>query len=334
MKRRRAEESADGLALMTSSVTSSQSADGLSPAVARYQQSTRYPDARKAKVAKLGNQTQATAHSVESFYEPAVAPFIQSQRSRRKIPVTVFEDSAEAQSSSRHETAAKQLTIYKSWMSTAERNSNGKNAEDGKNQWLRLSRANCLNSREQDLYYSGKYAGYLFDPIFGPILLKCTGFRNEEEYQQEEAYCAKKIAKNISSYICSADGLTRLSSAVGLSTRYPDARKAKVAKLGNQTQATAHSVESFYEPAVAPFIQSQRSRRKIPVAVFEDSAEAQSSSRHESAAKQLTIYESWMSTAERNSNGKNAQDGKNQWLRLSRANCLNLREQDLYYSGK
>ncbi|KZV42694.1 hypothetical protein F511_32490 [Dorcoceras hygrometricum] len=38
MKRRRAEESADGLALMTSSVTSSQSADGLSPAVARYQQ--------------------------------------------------------------------------------------------------------------------------------------------------------------------------------------------------------------------------------------------------------------------------------------------------------
>ncbi|KZV51419.1 hypothetical protein F511_41701 [Dorcoceras hygrometricum] len=52
--------------------------------------------------------------------------------------------------------AAKQLTIYKSWMSTAERNSNGKNAQDGKNQWLRLSRANCLNSREQDLYYSGK----------------------------------------------------------------------------------------------------------------------------------------------------------------------------------
>ncbi|KZV23828.1 aluminum-activated malate transporter 1-like [Dorcoceras hygrometricum] len=36
MKRRRAEESADGLALMTSSVISSQSADGLSPAVASY----------------------------------------------------------------------------------------------------------------------------------------------------------------------------------------------------------------------------------------------------------------------------------------------------------
>ncbi|KZV53618.1 hypothetical protein F511_26282 [Dorcoceras hygrometricum] len=37
------------------------------------------------------------------------------------------------------------------------------------------------------------------------------GFRNEEEYQQEEAYCAKKI----SSCIFPADGLTRLSSAVG-----------------------------------------------------------------------------------------------------------------------
>ncbi|KZV13747.1 hypothetical protein F511_45090 [Dorcoceras hygrometricum] len=35
MKRRRARESADGLALMTSLVTSSQSADGLSLAVAR-----------------------------------------------------------------------------------------------------------------------------------------------------------------------------------------------------------------------------------------------------------------------------------------------------------
>ncbi|KZV26637.1 hypothetical protein F511_15745 [Dorcoceras hygrometricum] len=36
-----------------------------------------------------------------------------------------------------------------------------------------------------------------------------------------------------------------------------------------------------------------------------NSAEAQSSSRHGSAAKQLTIYESWMSIAELNSNGKN-----------------------------
>ncbi|KZV49434.1 hypothetical protein F511_30103 [Dorcoceras hygrometricum] len=229
MKRRRAEESADGLALMTSSVTSSQSADGLSPAVARYQQWI---------------QTQATAHPVESFNEPAVAMnpvasfaypvdmessrksvsgallrvilFVQEHRaiaapvhssakfllfvkSALAIFLILFSDQqvvseqmlagftteeAEADTvadqglkrvnrifgglnegiwakteeltTSRLESAAKQLTIYESWKSTAERNLNGKNAQDGKNQWLRFSRANCLNSREQDLYYSGK----------------------------------------------------------------------------------------------------------------------------------------------------------------------------------
>ncbi|KZV27668.1 subtilase family protein [Dorcoceras hygrometricum] len=51
------------------------------------------------------------------------------------------------------------------------------------------------------------------------------------------------------------------------STWYPDARKAKVAKLGNPSKATAHPVST------------------------KNSAEAQSSSRHESAAKQLTFYE-------------------------------------------
>ncbi|KZV37009.1 hypothetical protein F511_12921 [Dorcoceras hygrometricum] len=179
-------ESAAGLAMETSKVESAvrnqaeaklnqlEHTDGLSPAVARYQQldnqsqdtsrelqwiksqaslllyiqSTWYPYARKAKVAKLGNQTQATAHPVESFYEPAVAmnPVasfaypVDMESSRKKAdvmesynpdaryPVVVFEDSAEAQSSSRVESAAKQLTIYESWMSTAERNSNGKNA--------------------------------------------------------------------------------------------------------------------------------------------------------------------------------------------------------------
>ncbi|KZV41723.1 protein FLX-like 2-like [Dorcoceras hygrometricum] len=77
MKRRRAEESADGLALMTSSVTSSQSADSMSPAVARYQQSTKI--------------------------------------------------SAEDEFSRSDKSAAKQLTIYEIWMSTAELNSNGEN---------------------------------------------------------------------------------------------------------------------------------------------------------------------------------------------------------------
>ncbi|KZV40401.1 hypothetical protein F511_43958 [Dorcoceras hygrometricum] len=137
MKRRRAEESADGLALMTSSVTSSYSADGL-------REQSQDTSSRKLCVSsRYGIQSQESRCNVEL-------------QSRRKIPVVVFEDSAEAQSSSRLESAAKQLTIYEIWMSTAERNSNGKNAQDGKNQWLRFSRANCLNPREQDLYYSRK----------------------------------------------------------------------------------------------------------------------------------------------------------------------------------
>ncbi|KZV50823.1 hypothetical protein F511_09881 [Dorcoceras hygrometricum] len=50
MKRRRVEESADGLALMTSSVTSSYSADGLSLAVARISKLLVHPDARGSDV--------------------------------------------------------------------------------------------------------------------------------------------------------------------------------------------------------------------------------------------------------------------------------------------
>ncbi|KZV40507.1 hypothetical protein F511_12489 [Dorcoceras hygrometricum] len=76
MKRRRAEESADGLALMTSSVTSSQSADGLSQAVARNQQ-------RFALALKIQQMLFAliTSRKIQSraIVDP-VARFIQSTR--------------------------------------------------------------------------------------------------------------------------------------------------------------------------------------------------------------------------------------------------------------
>ncbi|KZV32838.1 hypothetical protein F511_20939 [Dorcoceras hygrometricum] len=86
-------------------------------------------------------------------------------------------------------------------------------------------------------------------------------------------------------------------------------------QLDNQTQATAHPVVSYNEPAVAMY-QSQAtalcisSRHGIQSPESRCSGELQSrrkiSSRSDdSAAKQLTIYESWMSTAELNSNGEN-----------------------------
>ncbi|KZV22020.1 hypothetical protein F511_41135 [Dorcoceras hygrometricum] len=88
MKRRRAKESADGLALMTSSVTSSYSADGL----------------------------REQSQDISSWTIRCKQQHIQST----KI-------SAEDEFSRSDKSTAKQLTIYESWMSTAELNSNGEN---------------------------------------------------------------------------------------------------------------------------------------------------------------------------------------------------------------
>ncbi|KZV26264.1 hypothetical protein F511_38855 [Dorcoceras hygrometricum] len=63
-------------------------------------------------------QSQATVDSVASYS-------IQSQRSRRKKRRSSEAWQTDARSSRSDEPAAKQLTIYKSWMSTAELNSNG-----------------------------------------------------------------------------------------------------------------------------------------------------------------------------------------------------------------
>ncbi|KZV42314.1 hypothetical protein F511_43322 [Dorcoceras hygrometricum] len=89
--------------------------------------------------------------------------------------------------------------------------------------------------------------------------------------QNEPAVAIHPVARSIQS--TSYSGSSRELQYYCISSRHgiPDARKAEVAKRCNQAQS----------------IQSTK-----------NSAEAQSSSRHESAAKQLTIYESWMSTAE------------------------------------
>ncbi|KZV51309.1 BEACH domain-containing protein lvsC [Dorcoceras hygrometricum] len=105
MKRRRAEASADGLALMTSSVTSSYSADGLK------------------------EQSQESADSAGRLCVDNQAQSIQST----KI-------SAEDEFSRCDKSVAKQLTIYESWMSTSERNSNGES--DKTQSTLKMERIN------------------------------------------------------------------------------------------------------------------------------------------------------------------------------------------------
>ncbi|KZV55368.1 shikimate O-hydroxycinnamoyltransferase-like [Dorcoceras hygrometricum] len=63
-------------------------------------------------------------------------------------------------------------------------------------------------------------------------------------------------------------------------------KKSQSSEAGHQTQATAHPVESFYEPAVALCIQSQD-----VVPVSSKLQRYESSRSDEPAAKQLTIYE-------------------------------------------
>ncbi|KZV29981.1 hypothetical protein F511_41124 [Dorcoceras hygrometricum] len=193
------------------------------------------PDARKEEVAKRCNQAQS----------------IQSTK-----------NSAETQSSSRHESAAKQLMIYESWMSTAELNSNGENDKEAckRKDTRTIPCPFCLRARDS------------------------TDALCDEENQQVQLSRVTSSSLCIQSQddvpVASYSGSSRELQCYCISSRHgiPDARKEEVAKRCNQAQS----------------IQSTK-----------NSAEAQSSSRHESAAKQLMIYESWMSTAELNSNGEN-----------------------------
>ncbi|KZV14398.1 hypothetical protein F511_43415 [Dorcoceras hygrometricum] len=97
MKRRRAEGSADGLALMMSSVTSSYSADGLSPAVASYQQRFALAlkiqqilfallTSRKIPVASYSGSSRKIhpVNKIRWIQSRASVLCIQSQRSRSK----------------------------------------------------------------------------------------------------------------------------------------------------------------------------------------------------------------------------------------------------------
>ncbi|KZV17617.1 hypothetical protein F511_23443 [Dorcoceras hygrometricum] len=147
MKRRHAEASADGLALMTSSVTSSQSADDSAgrlcvdySAVARTSRKipagsiclipAGQPDASNSSIQSraylnqllLYIQSQATVDPVASFSVIAIQSTWIPRRKKRRSSEAWQTD---ARSSRSDEPAAKQLTIYKSWMSTAELNSNG-----------------------------------------------------------------------------------------------------------------------------------------------------------------------------------------------------------------
>ncbi|KZV42313.1 auxin efflux carrier component 3-like [Dorcoceras hygrometricum] len=142
MKRRRAGESADGLALMTSS----QSADEKKIPAASYcsRSCLKNDENQQTMEQRLDNQLQTYRYNQLDIQTQAI--FIQSRATGDPVEgysalhIQSPKNSAEAQSSSRHESAAKQLTIYESWMSTAERNSNGEN--DKTQSTLKMERIN------------------------------------------------------------------------------------------------------------------------------------------------------------------------------------------------
>ncbi|KZV17404.1 hypothetical protein F511_27927 [Dorcoceras hygrometricum] len=147
MKRRRAEESADGLALMTSSVTSSYSADGLREQSQDSVGSLYNQTQERSDVVKEEIQSQATVHQqiiqqmlfalrsssrkipagsiclIPAGQPDASNSSIQSRKKRRSSEAW----QTDTVSSRSDKSAAKQLTIYESLMSTAELNSNGEN---------------------------------------------------------------------------------------------------------------------------------------------------------------------------------------------------------------
>ncbi|KZV21436.1 hypothetical protein F511_22617 [Dorcoceras hygrometricum] len=136
MKRRRADESADGLALMTSSVTSSYSADGLREQSQESAGSLYIQTQERSDVVEEEIQSQATVHQ-QMLFGDSNSKTIRKDPDARKADVAKncnqaqsiqsTKISAEDEFSRCDKSAAKQLTIYERWMSTAELNSNGEN---------------------------------------------------------------------------------------------------------------------------------------------------------------------------------------------------------------
>ncbi|KZV20845.1 hypothetical protein F511_41015 [Dorcoceras hygrometricum] len=119
------------------------------------------------------------------------------------------------------------------------------------------------------------------------------------------------ISRSTSRIAKSADGLVMMSSSQDTSRelQWIQSQAFHDQRLDNQLQTYRYNQLDIQTQAI--FIQSRATGDPVEgysalhIQSPKNSAEAQSSSRHESAAKQLTIYESWMSTAERNSNGEN-----------------------------
>ncbi|KZV41260.1 hypothetical protein F511_41487 [Dorcoceras hygrometricum] len=334
MMRRRAGDSADEIVLMMSSVTSSYSADGLrdqsqESAVASYSAISRcylkIVIAKRCRLHKFIRQRFALALKIQqedfALFISAVEATVDPVATQR-FPVAVFwsnqtqedesivveEDSGEAfdqpdasnssihvqsqeiqaqrieevakRSSRSVKSAAKQLTIYESWMSTAELNSNGESDKKP--------------AKEKDAIASYSAISRCYLKIV--IAKRC---RLHKFIRQRFALALKIQQEDFALFI----------SAVEATVDPVATQRFPVAVFwSNQTQEDESIVVE--EDSGEAFDQPDASNSSIHVQSQEIQAQrieevAKRSSRSvKSAAKQLTIYESWMSTAELNSNGE------------------------------
>ncbi|KZV41539.1 heat shock protein binding protein [Dorcoceras hygrometricum] len=123
MMRRRAGDSADEIVLMMSSVTSSYSADGLRKQ-SQESAGSLHPDARRSDVVEEISSRKLQCNQQMLFGDSDSKTIRELQYPVARNPDARIEEGAKRSSRS-DKSAAKQLTIYESWMSTAELNSNG-----------------------------------------------------------------------------------------------------------------------------------------------------------------------------------------------------------------
>ncbi|KZV30529.1 far upstream element-binding protein 1-like [Dorcoceras hygrometricum] len=181
--------------------------------------STWYPDARKEEVAKRCIQSQDNV-PVASY--SALHP-VDKDISRRD------------EFSRSDKSAAKQLTIYESWMSTAERNSNGKN--DKKPAKEKDAKAKKMKRRRVDGSADG--LAFMTSSVTSSQSADGLSEQSQESADSADALCVEIQQSQDTSWkhMFNTSWTTRRKQQQHLvSTWYQDARKEEVAKRCIQSQ--------------------------------------------------------------------------------------------------
>ncbi|KZV17284.1 hypothetical protein F511_25556 [Dorcoceras hygrometricum] len=347
MKRRRAEESADGLALMTSSVTSSYSADDSADAlcVDNQSQDTSWKHMFNTSWTTSRKQQQ---HPVVSYIEPAVATHpVVGKSSRycifRRLGTQTQEKKKQAKC---RDSTSRELQISsrkETRCSEALQPGFPSKHDDVKLVYVVIHTVEVVvHLRSLGVLTA---AGCGIGSVHEVICLRCSSVA----IQEAKKSCKMELERRSSAGSYSDQQEANVNQQLRRCARYGiscDDISLDVIRISSWLSADEEkwfSVDDvisdviifsrWFERAVARYQQTQEkkkqakfrdstscelqisSRKKADVAKHcnqaqsiqstKISAEDEFSRSDKSAAKQLTIYESWMSTAELNSNGEN-----------------------------